>query len=173
MIVRAEELQQICEQAEAEYPNECCGVIMTRGDERRVVRFRNVQDEMHRIDPERFPRTARKAYYVGLEDHKRMDALVATGFATAIIYHSHPDAGAYFSATDREQAAPTPRGVGLGRGPGAGAKREPVWPGVSYLVVSVLNGQAKEFAVFHWDPAAADFAETHKEAIVSSTDRAR
>ena len=47
-------------------------------------------------DAERFPRTARKAYYVGLEDHKRMDALVATGFATAIIYHSHPDAGAYF-----------------------------------------------------------------------------
>jgi proteasome lid subunit RPN8/RPN11 len=173
MIVTAEELQQICAQAEAEYPNECCGVIMTRGEERRVVRFRNVQDEMHRIDPERFPRTARKAYYVGLDDHKRMDALVAVGFATSIIYHSHPDAGAYFSVTDREQAAPTPKGVGTARAPGTGPKREPVWPGVSYLVVSVLNGQAKEFAVFRWDPAAADFAETHKEVIVSSTDRAR
>jgi adenylyltransferase/sulfurtransferase len=169
MIVKADEIQQICEQAEAEYPNECCGVIMTRGDERRIVRFRNVQDEMHRLDPERFPRTARKAYYVGLEDHKRMDALVTVGFATTLIYHSHPDAGAYFSATDREQAAPTPKG---GAGPRS-AGREPVWPGVSYLVVSVMNGQAREFAVFRWDPTTADFAETHKEAVVSSTDRAR
>jgi adenylyltransferase/sulfurtransferase len=172
MIVRADELQQICGQAEAEYPNECCGVIMTRGDERRVVPFRNVQDDMHRIDPERFPRTARKAYYVGLEDHRRMDALVAEGFSASIIYHSHPDAGAYFSATDREQAAPTPRAIGIPRAP-AGARREPVWPGVSYLVLSVMSGQAKEFAVFHWDPAAGDFAETHKEAIGSSTDGAR
>jgi proteasome lid subunit RPN8/RPN11 len=173
MIVSADELRQICGQAEAEYPNECCGVIMTRGDERRVVPFRNAQDEMHRIDPERFPRTARKAYYVGLEDHKRMDTLVAAGFATSIIYHSHPDAGAYFSATDREQAAPTPRGLGVPRAPGPGAKREPLWPGVSYLVVSVVSGQAKEFALFQWDPAAADFAETHQESIVSSTDGAR
>jgi proteasome lid subunit RPN8/RPN11 len=171
MIVRADEVQQICEQAEAEYPNECCGVIMTRGDERQVVRFRNVQDEMHRIDPERFPRTARKAYYVGLEDHRRMDALVAAGFAAAIIYHSHPDAGAYFSATDREQAAPTPRGEARAGGPPA--RREPVWPGVSYLVVSVMNGQARELAVFRWDPAVSDFGEIHREAIVSSTDPAR
>jgi proteasome lid subunit RPN8/RPN11 len=173
MIVRSDELQQICEQAEAEYPNECCGVIMARGDERRIVHFRNVQDEMHRIDPERFPRTARKAYYVGLEDHKRMDALVTVGFATLLIYHSHPDASAYFSATDREQAAPTPKGGGSARSSGPAAKREPVWPGVSYLVVSVMGGQAREFAVYRWEPTAADFLEAHREAIVSSTDPAR
>jgi proteasome lid subunit RPN8/RPN11 len=165
MIVRADEIRQICEQAEAEYPSECCGVIMTRGDERQVLRFRNMQDEMHRVDPERFPRTGRKAYYVGLEDHRRMDALVAAGFATAVIYHSHPDAGAYFSATDREQAAPTPK---AGARSGPPPRREPVWPGVSYLVVSVVNGQARELAVFRWEPTAADFVEIHKEAVVST-----
>jgi [CysO sulfur-carrier protein]-S-L-cysteine hydrolase len=171
MRISSDELREICEQAEAEYPNECCGVIMTRGDERRVVRFRNAQDDMHRIDPDRFPRTARKAYYVGLEDHKRMDALVAVGFATSIIYHSHPDAGAYFSATDREQAAPTPRSAGAASAPSV--RREPVWPGVSYLVVSVVSGQAREFAVFDWDPGGGDFAETHKGIVVPSTDGAR
>jgi hypothetical protein len=36
-----------------------------------------------------------------------------------------------------------------------------------------MNGQAREFAVFRWDPTTADFVETHKEAVVSSTDRAR
>ena len=61
---------------------------------------------MHRVDPERFPRTARKAYYVGLEDHRRMDALVVAGFATPVIYHSHPDCDAYFSETDLKNSCP-------------------------------------------------------------------
>jgi proteasome lid subunit RPN8/RPN11 len=174
MIVTTDELRQICEQAEAEYPNECCGVIMTRGGERQALRFRNMQDAMHRMDPKRFPRTAQRAYYVGLDDHRRMDALVTVGFAVSIIYHSHPDAAAYFSPTDRDNAAPRPQTNATDHRPsGPPPKREPVWPGVTYLVVSVMIGRATESAAFRWDTVAEDFTEIHKEALVSSKDSAR
>jgi hypothetical protein len=36
-----------------------------------------------------------------------------------------------------------------------------------------MGGQAREFAVYRWEPTAADFLEAHREAIVSSTDPAR
>lgn len=174
MIVTTDELRQICEQAEAEYPNECCGVVMSRGEERQVLRFRNMQDEMHRMDPKRFPRTAQRAYYVGLDDHMHMDALVTVGFAVSIIYHSHPDVAAYFSPTDRDHAAPRPKTDATDHQPSSPTrKREPVWPGVTYLVVSVMNARATECAAFRWDTAAEDFTEIHKEALVSSKDSAR
>jgi len=173
MIVTTDELRQICEQAETEYPNECCGVVMTRGEERQVLRFRNMQDEMHRIDPKRFPRTAQRAYYVGLDDHRRMDALATVGFAASIIYHSHPDADAYFSLTDRDHAAPIPKTDATDhQASGPAPKREPTWPVVTYLVVSVMSGRSTGCAAFRWDTAAEDFTEIHKEALVSSKDSA-
>ena len=43
----------------------------------------------------------------------------------AVIYHSHVDAGAYFSETDRRQAL-----VG----------GEPAYPGAVYVVTSVVRG---------------------------------
>jgi adenylyltransferase/sulfurtransferase len=133
-----------------------------------------MQDAMHRMDPKRFPRTAQRAYYVGLDDHRRMDALVTVGFAVSIIYHSHPDAAAYFSPTDRDNAAPRPQTNATDHRPsGPPPKREPVWPGVTYLVVSVMNGRATESAAFRWDTVAEDFTEIHKEALVSSKDSAR
>src|SRR5207249_3482420 len=99
-----EELAAIKEQAAAEYPNECCGVILVRGAERRHVPCRNVQDQMHARDPITFPRTARNAYYMDPIDALRLNRLADEGFAFAVIYHSHPNAGAYFSETDRGQA---------------------------------------------------------------------
>jgi adenylyltransferase/sulfurtransferase len=174
MIVTPEELKDIRQQAEDEYPDECCGVVMTRADERRLLRFRNAQDEMHRIDPQRYPRTARMAYYVGFDDHMRMDALAAQGFALAVIYHSHPDAAAYFSPTDRDQAAPKPTSQPEDPGPGAPPKkREPLWPGVTYVVVSVAHREAKEVAAFRWDTTAEDFEEIHRETLVPLEDVTR
>ena len=162
LAVTAAELRAICAQAEREYPNECCGIVMTCGDERRLLQFRNVQDEMHRLDPKRFPRTAQKAYYVGLDDHKRIEELSGLGFATAVIYHSHPDAGAYFSPMDRDQAAPmTPTST-------APARRTPLWPGVTYVVVSVMGGEAVEVAEFQWVDGVQDFEQKSKETLVLS-----
>jgi glutamate-1-semialdehyde 2,1-aminomutase len=136
MLITAEELAAIERQAVAEYPNECCGVILVRGAERRHVPCRNVQDQMHARDPATFPRTARNAYYMDPLDALRLNRLLDEGFAFAVIYHSHPNAGAYFSETDRAQAL---------------IKGEPAYPGAVYVVLSVVGQQVKGLAAYRWN----------------------
>jgi len=136
VLITAEESAAIERQAVAEYPNECCGVILVRGAERRHLPCRNVQDQMHARDPVTFPRTARNAYYMDPLDALRLNRLVDEGFAFAVIYHSHPNAGAYFSETDRSQAL---------------IKGEPAYPGAVYVVVSVVGRAAKAFAAYRWN----------------------
>src|SRR5258705_12978581 len=77
---------------------------MRRGDERRLLRCRNAQNELHARDPQRYPRDARTAYYIDPKDLLRIGDLERDGFDVDVIYHSHIDAGAYFSETDRRQA---------------------------------------------------------------------
>ena len=146
MIVTPDELAAIRQQAIEEYPRESCGVIVVRGDERRLTRCRNVQDELHARDPVRHPRDARTAYYIDPQDLLRLGRLEAEGFAVRVIYHSHIDAGAYFSETDRRQAL-------MGS--------EPVYPEAIYVVTSVLGpperARVDATAGFAWDPACSDF----------------
>src|SRR5581483_9708913 len=142
MLLTPTEVPAIKQQAVAEYPNECCGVVLTRGSERRMVACRNVQDAMHARDPITFPRTARNAYYMDPLDALKLNRLVDEGFDFSVIYHSHPNAGAYFSETDRAQA--------LIRG-------EPAYPGAVYVVVSVLGHEVKSLAAYRFDTGAGVF----------------
>jgi proteasome lid subunit RPN8/RPN11 len=125
-------------QAEAEYPNECCGLLLRseRGLER--LACTNEADLWHARDPLDFPRTARTSYLVAprvIIEHERR---------IAVVYHSHPDHPAMFSDEDHRQAAP------LG---------EPLYPGVAYLVVAVWAGRATESRLFRWDDSRGGYAE--------------
>ena len=142
MILTPEELAAIRRQASEEYPHESCGVIVTRGAERRVVRCRNAQNDLHASDPVRHPRDARTAYSIDPADLLRIGRMEGDGFSVAVIYHSHVDAGAYFSETDRRQAL-------MGD--------EPLYPGAVYLVTSVMRGRVDSVAAFRWDAARGDF----------------
>jgi len=141
-IVTTAELEAIRRQAAEEYPEESCGVILARGGERRLLRCRNVQNELHARDPERNPRTARTAYHIDPQDLLRIGRLESEGFSVAVIYHSHVDAGAYFSETDRRQAL-----IG----------NDPAYPGTTYLVTEVARGRVGATAAFRWDSAHRDF----------------
>ena len=143
VIVTTSELEAIRRQAVEEYPEESCGVVLVRDAERRSLRCRNVQNELHARDPQRNPRTARTAYHIDPQDLLRIGRLEADGFGVAVIYHSHVDADAYFSETDRRQAL---------------MDDEPSYPGTTYLVTSVMAGRVKATAAFRWDPAQRDFA---------------
>ena len=143
MILTKDEAERIQAQAVAEYPAESCGVIVTRGDERRLVACRNVQNELHARDPQRYPRDARAAYYIAPADLLRIGRLEGEGFAVTVIYHSHIDAGAYFSETDRRNAL-------LGG--------EPSYPNAVYVVTSVLEGRVDAMAAFRWDAGQRDFS---------------
>lgn len=145
MIVTAEEFARIRRQAEAEYPHECCGVILVKagpGGERLLFPCRNIQNELHARDPARHPRDAGTAYFIAPEDLLKIGRLESGGLQVWTIYHSHIDAGAYFSETDKRHAAPG---------------GEPLYPDAIYLVVSVVDRKVGEARAFGWDPVRQDF----------------
>ena len=148
-------------QAVEEYPNECCGVVMVRDRERRLVRCRNIQDELHALDPTRHPRTARTAFNIGKDDQDRIATDQEQGFELAVIYHSHVDVGAYFSETDKRMAM-------MGQDP---RDHDPLYPEVTHVVMAVTRDRVDQVNAFRWDPAARDFPPVDLAVAVSSESR--
>ncbi len=145
VLLSREELAAIRKHGESGYPAESCGVILVRPvGERRLYACHNIQDELHRRDPQRYPRDSSQAYCMSREDMEEIERGLSDGYALDVIYHSHVDVGAYFSETDRRHAAP------------AG---EPTYPGAAYVVVAVEAGEAGDVKAFRWDGATCDFAE--------------
>lgn len=148
MILTPEELVRVQAQAVAEYPAECCGVLLARGtpgSDRLLMPCRNIQDELHAKDPVRHPRDARTAYFIDPRDLLTIGRREGEGYRVATIYHSHVDTGAYFSATDRQNAL---------------INGEPAYPDAVYVVLSVVERRFVDASAFVWDPSARDFAST-------------
>jgi len=145
MILTAEEWKRVQEQAEAEYPAECCGVLLTRDGappHRLLLTCRNIQNELHAKDPVRHPRDARTAYFIDPKDLLAIGRRESQGYGVSVIYHSHIDAGAYFSATDKQNAL---------------INGEPAYPEATYVVVSVMGGAVADAGAFVWRPDPRDF----------------
>jgi proteasome lid subunit RPN8/RPN11 len=181
------ELEEIRKQAEAEYPAECCGVVFEAPDGRReLFPCRNVQDEKHAEDPERFPRTSRHAYYVHPADNLRIQRRTVEGFRVSVIYHSHVDAsrrrqagrtwwaraGVAILGKRREDALMRWASMVLGESilrsgayfsatdrRDATMDGQPNYPDTTYVVVEVNGGQAGEARAFRWDETVRDFVE--------------
>ena len=149
-LLTAAELEAIQRHARADYPSEACGVLLVRsgasGDmvERRLLPCRNIQNELHAKDPARFPRTARTAYYIAHGDLLEIGRREGEGFEVTVIYHSHVDAGAYFSETDRRNAL---------------VDGSPAYPQATYVVVSVADGRVAETRAHRFDSGGQDFVE--------------
>lgn len=140
-------LQEIYTQAEREYPRECSGMIFgpvdKAGELTKLRPCKNVQDDYHAKDPKNFPRTAQTAYFIDPKELLAIQKEVRQGrLAVRVIYHSHIDTGAYFSEEDKRIASP---------------EEEPAYPGVEYLVVSVIRGKVADANLFRWNPAKKDF----------------
>jgi len=129
----------------AEYPNECCGIVVDRGGLLEVVRVTNVQDSLHASDPEQFPRTAATAYTMGAEAAPILLQAERGELRLHAFYHSHPKHGAYFSDEDRKQAK--------------GGWDEPLYPDAGQVVLAVDDAGVGAVAAFRWDPGAGDFVE--------------
>jgi proteasome lid subunit RPN8/RPN11 len=147
-LLTAAELEAIQRHARADYPSEACGVLLVRsgaGGERRLLPCRNIQDELHARDPVRFPRTARTAYYIAHADLLEIGRREGEGFEVRVIYHSHVDAGAYFSETDRRNAL---------------VDGSPAYPQATYVVVAIADGRVAEMRAHRFNPDGQDFVET-------------
>jgi len=149
-LLTAAELEAIQRHARADYPSEACGVLLVRSSaqtdvaERRLLPCRNIQDELHAKDPGRFPRTARTAYYIAHADLLEIGRREGEGFEVRVIYHSHVDAGAYFSETDRRNAL---------------VDGSPAYPQATYVVVAVAEGRVAETRAHRFSVEGQDFVE--------------
>ncbi len=119
------------------------------------VRLVNTANKLHAVDPERYFRTGRT--FFSFNEKKFADAVELSqreGRPVKVLYHSHLDAGAYFSPTDAAVMSmgepPAVEGGPVVLGPG------PAWP-LAFLVVSVARGVVAGRGLFVWDAAARAF----------------
>jgi proteasome lid subunit RPN8/RPN11 len=141
-------LEAIIAYAEREFPNECCGFIIGDAASEEVRPITNIQDRKHAEDPAAFPRDARTAFLMEPKEHLAvMNEVDRRKLDLRIVYHSHPDHDAYFSATDRAQAC-------------SFDFEYPDYPDTAYVVMSVRSAKFVRAAAFVWDPAKKEFVET-------------
>jgi adenylyltransferase/sulfurtransferase len=153
MRVARAKAEQMYTQALAEFPFECCGMIIGAagddiGADDIVKPCRNVQQELHQKYPERFPRDATIGYTMAKDD---IEAIVKEsqerGWMVKVCYHSHPNTGAYFSQEDQRNA----EGWDL-------------WfPGVQFVVLSAYPGEIRDVQGYRWDEATQTFVSVPVE----------
>lgn len=138
-------IEALHEHALETFPDECCGFVLTDGEAETVRRITNVQNKMHSLDADNFPRDATIAYFMDpkelLEVHRETDG---GDLEIKAVYHSHPNHDAYFSAEDKKQAL---------------FGDEPMYPGAVYLVLSIYDRQIRSMRAFEWDEEELDFIE--------------
>ena len=141
-----DKLTEAREHALAEYPYECCGIVIGKPDSPdhdQIFRCTNIQNQLHEQDPETYERDARTAYYIDPRElMKVMKQAGEQGLVIKLFYHSHPEHDAYFSEEDKRMAL---------------FDNEPTYPDAHYLVISVYNGKIKDQAFFEWSPETLEF----------------
>lgn len=136
-------LERVDEEARAHFARgeESCGLLVGPAADGPkvdgVIAMKNRANALHALDPETYPRTGRE--YFDIDPLKVARAIAegaAAGRPVKVLYHSHVDVGAYFSATDAEAAT-------MG---GDAPTHE-----VCYLVTSVRAAGVDDRKLFVWD----------------------
>lgn len=150
-VARALEAQRLVPEiyraVEPAYPHEGCGFVFAFDDELKVLPTKNRAQQLHEIDPERYPRGGRDWFEPDMKPWLRAER---EGGVPVVIFHSHPDVGAYFSEGDRSSAV-------VKDNDGQLVERN---PGVHHIVVSVRDpGNADGAKMFTWDANGRAFVE--------------
>jgi [CysO sulfur-carrier protein]-S-L-cysteine hydrolase len=131
------------------YPSESCGFIAGPAAEPALLtdatRQENEADKYHKLDPVTFPRTSRTYFKINeMRAARAFDAGDKEGRPIKVIYHSHCDAGAYFSNEDAATFA---------------SEGQLMWP-CAYVVVSVMHGEVKDTKLWVHVPDTNEFRES-------------
>lgn len=134
--VTRDELAAIARHAEADYPQQCCGLILERGGERLFLACRNAQNELRARDPVAFPRSARHDFAIDPADLLLAAELTRQGWRVTTIYHSRTEERAEVDALAADLAgAPSP------------------YRGIPYVVVAVPAGRPDRWFMHVRGPA--------------------
>lgn len=153
-------LAAIYAHALAAFPDECCGYLTgpSRDDSGgpgivdAVVPCRNAQlDGVHPLVPERGADTG---FVIEGAELLRFARSFDGDRPARVVYHSHTNGQAYFSAVDRRMAA------------------GPAYP-VQHVVIGVVAGAITEVAQFAWSEAAADHVEIARWQVATPAGPAR
>ncbi len=131
------------------YPSECCGFVsgpVSDAAELSVaVREVNEADKYHKLDPITFPRTSQMYFKINeLRAARAFEQGDKAGQPIKVIYHSHCDAGAYFSKEDAATFA---------------SDNTLMWP-CAFIVVSVMQGRVADTKLWVHVPGTNDFLES-------------
>ena len=142
-------MEEIERHALEEYPSESCGFVFGPSDVPDLLdgsqREENEADKYHKLDPETFPRTSEMYFKINeLRAARTFEAGEAGERPVKVIYHSHCDAGAYFS----EEDAATFANSGL-----------LMWP-CAFIVVSVIDGKVADRKLHVHVPGTDGFEES-------------
>jgi proteasome lid subunit RPN8/RPN11 len=134
----SEQMDEILAHARADYPHECCGVLLgsAKGDDKTVTAVRRVDNTHEEGHERRFLISADAMYQV--ERDARQSGSSVLGF-----YHSHPDHPARPSGYDREWA----------------------WPWYSYIIVNVTRGEPGDLTCWTLEDEDAEF-EAEEVAVI-------
>ena len=142
--ISEESWEAICQHARETFPEECCGIIVSKEEKEEVRRITNIQNTLHQKDPIAYPREAITAYFMDTKELLTLLQEVDMQHLTLkVFYHSHPNHDAYFSAEDKARAL---------------FDDEPAYPDSTHLVVSIYNQEVREAKAFAWDPQKKEFA---------------
>jgi adenylyltransferase/sulfurtransferase len=138
-------LTPIYRAVEPAWPEEGCGFVFeSPAGELQVLPTINRAPELHRRDPERYPRGGTDWFE---PDMKPWFRAAREGAAPRVIFHSHPEVGAYFSQGDHDSAV-------MAEEDGRTVERN---PGVLHMVVSVRQGRADGAKLFRFNSESATF----------------
>jgi len=131
------------------YPSESCGFVFGPADEPALLdavqREENEADKYHKLDPVTFPRTSNMYFKINeLRAARTFEQGQTDGRPVKVIYHSHCDAGAYFSEEDAATFA---------------NDGQLMWP-CAYIVVSIMDGKLAERRLWVHEPGTNDFVES-------------
>ena len=138
LAVEQNQLKAICAHAEQGYPHEVVGILAGS-------REKHIVTKVHLLINERAE--TKNRYKVGpLKLMRAEQALEAQGYEILGYYHSHPDHPARYSGYDKEHALPN----------------------MSYLIVSVMEGFAKEIQSWRLREDRCAMDEERIESLFSS-----
>ncbi len=159
MVIPANILAECHEHGVEAYPEETCGFVVGNKDEtdslETVYPMRNIMNELHEEDPEQYPRTGRDGYMIDPREHMKLErSLKKEGKQIKVIYHSHPDVGAYFSEKDKEDAL---------------WNEKARYPGITFLVCATNKGKPGDAILADFNTDAGDFDITQIPANNSAS----
>lgn len=149
LVIESSVLAEIHAHALECYPSESCGFVSGPASEPCLLdasaREINLADRMHETEPERFPRTSRAYFYMdALRAHRAIERAAELGRPVKVIYHSHCDAGAYFSSEDAATFA----------------AHNMLQVQCAFIVVSVMQGKIADTKLWVHVPGSNDFRES-------------